>query len=96
MKWCCPGFEDFYTNAGQRGAAVLVGYNSIGESEFTMQYRAVDEGNEQSINSESLISPVVDVGMRYCPWCGQNLDKWYGKHVDQLFRPGLKITYPFS
>lgn len=93
MKWCCPGFEGFYGNAGQRGAAVLIGRDSMGEPEFTMQYRAVEEGDEQSINSESLVSPVVDVGMQYCPWCGRKLDKWYSKSVDALYRPGLKITY---
>jgi uncharacterized protein (UPF0212 family) len=93
MKWCCPGFEGFYGQAGQRGAAVLVGRNSIGEPEFTMQYRAADAGDEQSINSETLMSPIVDVGMQYCPWCGRRLDKWYGKSVDALFRSDLKITY---
>lgn len=74
MRWCCPGFEGFYGNAGQRGAGILIGINSIGEPEFTLQYRAVDEGEDISINSESLVSSVVDVGMQYCPWCGRKLD----------------------
>lgn len=94
MKWCCPGFEGFYGNAGQRGAGILIGRDSTGRPEFTLQYRAVDEGEDISINSEGLVSRIVDVGMQYCPWCGRNLVKWYGKHVDQLYRPGLKITYP--
>lgn len=91
MKWCCPGFEGFYGNAGQRGAGILVGRDSRERPEFTLQYRAADAGDETSLSSENLISPIVEVGLQYCPWCGRNLEKWYGKGVDDLYRPYLKI-----
>ena len=92
MKWCCPGFEGFYGLAGERGAGILIGRDSTGEPEFTLQFRAVNHGDELSIDSTSLVSRVVDVGMQYCPWCGRKLDKWYGKYVDELHRPGFKIS----
>lgn len=92
MKWCCVVFEGHYGMAGQRGYAILVGRNSSGAPEFTMQYRAVDEGQEQSLHPDVPMSTVIEVGFAYCPWCGRNALKWYGRHVDELFRPGLKIS----
>jgi hypothetical protein len=96
MKWCCPGFEGNYSQAGQRSSAVLVGRDLMGMPEFTLQFRAVDKGNEQFISSSNEaipISLVIDVGMRYCPWCGCDLEKWYADAVDELYRPDLRITY---
>lgn len=94
MKWCCLGFEGFYGNAGQQGAAILVGRDYSGYPEFTLQYRVVDEGEQITINSEKPVASVVDVGIQYCPWCGSHLYTWYGTHVDILYRPHLKITSP--
>jgi hypothetical protein len=93
MKWCCLGFEANYDKAGERGLGILVGRDSTGRAEFTLQFRAFDKGAEQSINSEHPISLVEDIGMRYCPWCGRDLETWYGDAVDSLYRPDLKITY---
>ena len=69
MKWCCLGFEGNYGEAGKRGTGILVGRDFEGRAEFTLQYRAVDKGNEQSVTSQNPISLVVDLGMRFCPWC---------------------------
>ena len=52
MKWCCPGFEGFYGNAGRRGAGILIGRDSMKRPEFTLQYRVADDGDETSISSE--------------------------------------------
>ena len=92
MKWCCPGFEGFYGLAGERGAAILVGRDSIRDLECTLQFRAVNYSDELSIDSTGLVSGVVDVRLQYCPWCGRKLDKWYGKYVYAPYRPGFKIT----
>lgn len=97
MKWCCPGFKGNYDEAGQRGVGILIGLDFQGRPEFTLQYRSVDKGNEQSVTSatanlEFPLSSVVDVGMQYCPWCGRNLEKWYGDVAGALYRPDLKIT----
>lgn len=98
IKWCCPGFEGHYGEAGRRGSAVLIGLDFEGRPEFTLQYRAVDKEHEQSVRSaiaslQPSIVIVVDIGMRYCPWCGCDLEKWYGEAADSLYRPDLKITY---
>lgn len=94
MKWCCPGFEGFYGNAGKAGPAILVGRDSTGRPEFTLQFRAVEQGMNITLSAEGPISSMVDVGMQYCLWCGRNLEKWYGNKVDALYRPTLKITQP--
>ena len=96
IKWCCIGFEANYNIAGQRGSAVLVDRDFQGTPQFTLQFRAVDKGNEQSVSSATAalqipISLVVDVGMLYCPWCGGDLEKWYADLADTLYRPDLKI-----
>ena len=93
MKWCCMGFEAGYEAAGQRGSAILVGRDSLGAPEFTLQFRAVDRGQEGSVKSESPISLITDVRFVFCPWCGRNAEQFYGGSVDALFRPDLKITY---
>jgi hypothetical protein len=96
IKWCCIGFEGGYGEAGRRWSGVLVGRDFQGRPEFTLQFRAVDKGNEHLVTSQTAsreipISLVVDVGMQYCPWCGRDLEKWYGDVVDTLYRPNLKI-----
>lgn len=91
MKWCCSTFAGWYDQAGRRGFAVLIGRDSTNAAEFLMQYRAVDEGEALSFNSEALVSSIVEVGMRFCPWCGRDLEKWYGKHADALHRSHFKV-----
>lgn len=93
MGWCCLGFENHFNQAGLRGTAVLIGRDSTGRPEFTLQFRAVDKGAERSVNSESPISLVEDIGMCYCPWCGCDLTNWYGNYVDDLYKPDLKISF---
>ena len=94
MRWCCIAFESRYEAAGERGIAILVGRNSAGKPEFVLQHRAVDKEIESLPITEYPLSVVSDICIHYCPWCGRKLDKWYGKYVDELYRPGLKIPCP--
>lgn len=94
MKWCCVGFKGNYEQAGQRGTSILVGRDSLGAPEVTLQCRVVDKGQEGAIDCDNYpISIVTDLRIVFCPWCGRNVEKWYRKEVDTLFRPDLKITY---
>jgi len=93
MKWCCIGFKSNYESAGQRGSAILIGRSSLGKPEFTLQFRAVDINKEfPFVKSNVPISTIVDSRITFCPACGCNLEKWYGKYVDSLYREGLKVT----
>jgi hypothetical protein len=93
MRWCCIGFKANYEQAGGRGAAILMGRDLLGAPEVTLQYRAVDKGDEEFIKSERVMSCVIEVRIVFCPWCGQNVEEWYGKYVEVLYREGLKISY---
>ena len=92
MKWCCIGFKAHYDVAGQRGPAILIGRDSMNSPEVTLQYRAVDMGEELEVKTNSPVCTVVDVRIVFCPWCGRNVEEWYGPEVDSLDRKGLKIT----
>lgn len=92
MNWCCAAFEGWYGQAGEKGIGILIGRDSTKTPAFTLQYRAIDQGDEKLITSPKPISTVVEVGLQYCPWCGRDLEKWYGPYVDKLFRPYLKIS----
>jgi hypothetical protein len=94
MKWCCSTFKGWYDAAGEKGVAILAGRNSSGQSEFLIQHRAIEPELESSIQSENPVSVVSEIGILFCPWCGRDLNKIYGKHVDALHRPYLKISVP--
>lgn len=93
MRWCCPAFESWYEGAGERGYAVLVGRDGNMKPEFVIQHRSIDLGAEDLVKAETPLSLVADIQIDFCPWCGRNLEKWYGENVDVLYRVGLKITY---
>ena len=92
MNRCCAAFEGWYGQAGERGIGILIGRDSTGTAEFTLQYRAIEQCDEKLITSQKPISPVVDVRLQYCPWCGRDLAKWYAPYVDKLFKPYLRIS----
>ena len=89
--WCCDSFKSHYDNGGGRGPAVLVGRNYFGDPHVTFQFRAVDLGKENEINSQVPASLVIDIEIMHCPWCGRNVRKWYSRSVDELARSGLRI-----
>jgi len=91
MKWCCVGFKSAYDAAGQRGSAILIGRDSLNAPEFTLQYRAIDAGKENYIQSDIPTSIIIDVRILFCLWCGANLEKFYAGQIDALFRNGLRI-----
>ena len=95
MKWCCVGFENRYKMAGERSIAVLVDENGPGEPEFLLQARTFDRGKEPSIHTAVPMSLVIDTVIKFCPWCGVSLWKWYGKYAHELIRPGYKINRGF-
>lgn len=91
MEWCCVVFKNSYEAAGERGLAILAGRNSAGNPEFVLQHRAFDKDVESLPETEAPMSVISEARISYCPWCGRNLEKWYGKHVNELDRPALNI-----
>jgi len=92
VKWCCEAFHGHYQMAGQRGLGLLVERNASGVSEFVLQFRAVEGDRPRLSHTEQPLSLVEETQIRYCPWCGRQLDRWYGNKVDQLRRPNLRLA----
>lgn len=90
-KWCCIGFKSGYASAGSSGYSYLVGLDSLGDPEFQMQFRAVDRGSEELVQSDAKVVLVSDIRIVYCPSCGVNLAAWYGQNIRDLFREGLAV-----
>jgi hypothetical protein len=71
--FCCPGFENHVSLAGERGLAILVKQTSNGLS-FDFQSRGVaykDQGKLHPIPIDLNINIASSVGLLYCPWCGK-------------------------
>jgi hypothetical protein len=95
-EWCCAGFQGNYELAGERGVAVLTGKDQLG-TYFLIQWRAVAKKDAPDLrlalaNCSVPVSTISQVGLSYCPWCGVNLQQFYGDRVDALNRPDLLIS----
>ena len=90
MNWCCMGFEGHCLAAGGRGFSVLVSTRDGPAPSFILQHRALDPGAEVP-PSTSPLSFVSDVKIRFCPWCGVNLSKWYRRTFGELDRSDLQV-----
>jgi hypothetical protein len=95
-SWCCAGFQGNYEAAGHRGFAVLIEKDDYLGTRFTIQSRAVDQSNQEELHTHLLqttfaVSVVAETGMRFCPWCGVDLKRFYGKRTAELHRSGFSI-----
>jgi len=91
ISWCCLGFQSNYlAEPGKRGIVILVGRDSSLRPEFVIQFRNMDMEMQLPVLPFP-ISLSTDIRIRYCPWCGANLEKHYRKVVDQLNRPDFRI-----
>lgn len=92
VKWCCGGFRASYEGAGSRGVGLLVVRTEDDrEPRFILQFRAVDIGSSFSHQGPEPLSVVSEVRLRWCPWCGRNLSKWYKKAWPDLVRPKIPV-----
>ena len=76
MMYCCNGFRNFVSCAGERGLAILVTEMHSGHIGFFVQSRGIavcDEVNIKPIPIDIKINVSAEIGLRYCPTCGRNL-----------------------
>jgi hypothetical protein len=95
-EWCCVGFKSGYEQAGHRGFAILIEKDADFGSRFSIQSRSAETSDQPEL--QRILQPVTfpvsivtETGMQFCPWCGVNLKRFYGKRVAELDRPGLSI-----
>jgi hypothetical protein len=84
------GFQGHFEEAGSRGSAIFVSMREPLRPLFIFQFRAIEIGAVVP-TSEGRISLVTDVQIQFCPWCGANLIKWYGKFLKELDKSELQI-----
>lgn len=89
MKWCCSVFQGWYENGGQRGMAIAAKHTGQNTIKFFLQSRAIDGGVSKLPITDFPISVITQLGIDYCPWCGRELQRWYGKYSIQLATPHL-------
>jgi len=64
---------------------------------FLIQCRSIDPKDEQAFGTVNMpvpVSLVTQTGVLFCPWCGKNLRRRYGRQVKDLSRPELSIPLP--
>ena len=88
--WCCDAFMGCFELAGRRGVAVIADKGSDGTPRFFIQFRASDSARPLPPTSE-LLTAASEVGIVFCPWCGKNLAKFYGRKIEALMRPDLRL-----
>jgi hypothetical protein len=85
IQWCCAGQRALHENLGKRGFSGLVS-TDLGIVRFLIQFRAVDADKkvDLSANRDIPISLAGEIGQRFCPWCGVDLEHHYRDYL-QLF-----------
>jgi hypothetical protein len=91
MKWCCPTFEGWFNEAGNRGLAVVVDQTATAAPLFLLQHRSVDVDDEGPKHHPHPLTLVSQVGILFCPWCGANLAAFYNNDFQAMERLAYKM-----
>jgi len=90
VKWCCISFKSQTEHAGKRGFGIFVD-NTAEPPFFVIQHRSLDPGTPNPRDIDALLILVSSTGIKYCPWCGKELLKWYRRDISKLSRADLVI-----
>lgn len=91
VKWCCAAFQGHYQNAGERTFSVLVDQDSSQQPAFFLQHRALDPGDQLPSSVQVPVSVISDVQIRFCPWCGRSLARWYKLWIADLRKSTVRL-----
>jgi hypothetical protein len=86
--YCCDGFRNLVSLAGERGLAILARVQSSGEIGFVFQSRGVafsDVGKLRPASIDVTINIEAVTGMRFCSACGRRLEDLV-KESPEFFR----------
>jgi len=68
--FCCDSLSIALNNAGNSGFSVLIAMNTFNKTYFfVQQYRTKDKDDKTGILT------VGEVVIKFCPWCGCDLDE---------------------
>jgi hypothetical protein len=86
MKWCCDGFRNGYKFRHERGFIVFARPpipNVTAGPSFFFGFRALERSKQENFGQvvkgklDGCMSLSGCTGMRYCPWCGVELRRFY-------------------
>jgi hypothetical protein len=94
MAFCCEQFRLNFEMAGTRGFGVFsVGRFYKDKPAFIIQHRALDLNADPPMFAPSPLSLVSEMHIQFCPWCGTQLEEFYG-NSPEITKPDLKLLYP--
>lgn len=76
--YCCDGFRNYLSCAGERGLAILACDTLSRHVGFLFQSRGLALGDERKwkpVPIDVMINVSAETGFRFCPFCGRNLDE---------------------
>lgn len=82
--FCCSGFENLVSCAGDRGNAIVAWLNHNGEPRFFIQSRGFSFGDEEKLSGidiEVKINVSAEIGIRHCPFCGKQLQEMANENL---------------
>ena len=83
--YCCDGFRNLISLAGERGLAILARVEFSGKIGFVYQSRGIafeDEGKLKPAPIEININVATAIGLRYCATCGRKLEELVAESPD--------------
>ncbi|WP_426482400.1 hypothetical protein [Chryseobacterium sp. R2ACT005] len=91
--FCCDGLFTAINNAGQSGFSILVKKDSYDKTFFfVQQYRNKDNDDKTGILH------VGEVGIKYCPWCGCDLNTIISNHsqlIKEMYEKNKEFLLEF-
>jgi hypothetical protein len=79
MTYCCSLFQDALSLKGEGGLAVVARRNDVVGLYFDIEFRAFAKNNEpENLDTGEYKCYLWGQNtIKYCPWCGINLDDFY-------------------
>jgi hypothetical protein len=92
MRWCCEAIQWQFENRKKRGIAVVAAPPSElhPRPHFQLSLRSIDDeavGKVQSPLAGEYVEQTLQTWapIRYCPWCGVELGRFYSKTWSALY-----------
>jgi hypothetical protein len=85
--YCCDGFRNLVSLAGERGPAILARETSAGHLVFVLQSRGVafeDISKLRPVPIDIKINVDAVIGLRFCPFCGRKLEELVQESADLI------------
>jgi hypothetical protein len=103
-KWCCEAVRQHFENRGERGVFIYAEPPHppvTGQPSYWLAVNAIDQVNIPRIPkpADGASLPIMLqtwLPVRFCPWCGRRLVRFYRKHWKQLFDKDVSVQHGWA